>query len=181
MHWATSSMPSCSTKSRPAWRRSRLSSKAPLRKSRDVSRVPEKASRLIWSRLRLIIEPADSTGCEELEKVLIGEDVSERLDVTRAKFQVIVTRRPKYACKDRDGVIQAPASPYIIESGILTEALLAQIAVSKSAVGLPLYWQEAIYARDQVQLVRSLMAQWMGKVGFELRTAASGRLCSGTD
>ena len=44
-------------------------------------------------------------------------------------------------------MIQAPAPPRIIESGIPTEALLAQIAVSKYADGLPLYRQEAIYAR----------------------------------
>ena len=92
--------------------------------------------------------------------------------MTRAKFRVIVTRRPKYAYRNRDGVIQAPASPHIIESGIPTEALLAQIAVSKYADGLPLYRQEAIYARDQVELDCSLMAQWMGRVGFELQPLA---------
>jgi transposase len=47
-------------------------------------------------------------------------------------------------------------------------ALLAQIAVSKYTDGLPLYRQEAIYARDKVELDRKLMAQWMGKLGFEL-------------
>ena len=35
-----------------------------------------------------------------------------------------------------------------------------------------LYRQEAIYARDGVDLDRSLMAQWMGKVGFELQPLA---------
>lgn len=42
-------------------------------------------------------------------------------------------------------MIQASAPPHIIESGIPTEALLAQIAVSKYADGLPLYRQQAIY------------------------------------
>ena len=83
-----------------------------------------------------------------------------------------MTRRPKYAYRGRDGVIQAPAPPHIIESGIPTEALLAQIAVAKYADGLPLYRQEAIYARDKTELSRSLMAQWMGKVGFELQPLA---------
>lgn len=104
--------------------------------------------------------------------MLIGEDVSERLDVMPAKFRVIVTRRPKYAFKNEDGVIQAPAPAHIIEGGIPTEALLAQIAVSKYADGLPLYRQEAMYARDKVELDRKLMAQWMGKLGFELEILA---------
>ncbi|TDW16356.1 transposase IS66 family protein [Rhizobium azibense] len=76
---------------------------------------------------------------------------------------------PAEVClKNEDGVIQASASAHIIEGGIPTEALLAQIAVSKYADGLPLYRQEAIYACDKVELDRKLMAQWMGKLGFEL-------------
>lgn len=123
-------------------------------------------------RIERVIEPEIPPGCEGLERVLIGEDVSERLDVTAAKFRVIVTRRPKYAFRGRDGVIQAPAPAHLVESGVPTDALLAQIAVSKYADGLPLYRQEAIYARDRVELSRSLMAQWMGKVGFELQPLA---------
>ena len=104
---------------------------------------PRKGFAAHLERVEIVIEPQLPAGCEELEKVLIGEDVSERLDVTRAKFRVIVTRRPKYAYRNSDGVIQAAAPPHIIESGIPTEALLAQIAVSKYADGLPLYRQEA--------------------------------------
>jgi transposase len=37
------------------------------------------------------------------QKVLIGEDVSERLDVVPAKFRVIITRRPKYAFNVKEG------------------------------------------------------------------------------
>ncbi|WOH54504.1 MULTISPECIES: transposase [unclassified Bradyrhizobium] len=133
------------------------------------ARRPRKGFAAHLERVEIVIEPEIPASCEGLEKVLIGEDVSERLDVMPAKFGVIVTRRPKYAYRNRDGVIQAPAPPHIIESGIPTEALLAQIAVSKYADGLPLYQQEAIYARDQVELDRSLMAQWMGKIGFELQ------------
>lgn len=79
---------------------------------------------------------------------------------------------PEICLQGWDGVIQAAAPARIIESGIPTEALLAQIAVSKYADGLPLYRQEAIYARDQVEIDRSQMAQWMGKVGFEIEPLA---------
>lgn len=139
---------------------------------------PRKGFAAHLERVEVVIEPETPAGCEGLEKILIGEDVSERLDVTPAKFRVIVTRRPKYAFKGWDGVIQAAAPARIIESGIATEALLAQIAVSKYADGLPLYRQEAIYARDQVEIDRSQMAQWMGKVGFELEPLADYALAS---
>lgn len=119
-------------------------------------------------RIEVVIEPEDLPEHAGKRPVLIGEDVSERLDVIPARFRVIVTRRPKYAFKECDGVIQALAPAHLIESGLPTEALLAQIAVSKYADGLPLFRQEGIYARDGVDLDRRLMAQWMGRVGFEL-------------
>jgi transposase len=71
-----------------------------------------------------------------------------------------------------DRIVQAPAPDHLIVGGIPTEALLAQVAVSKYADGLPLYRQEEIYAREDVELDRSLMAQWMGRVGFELEPLA---------
>jgi transposase len=40
-----------------------------------------------------------------LPRHVIGEDVSERLDIIPAQFRVIVTRRPKYACRSCEGVI----------------------------------------------------------------------------
>lgn len=133
---------------------------------------PRKGFAAHLERIEEVIEPDVPAGCAGLEKVLIGEDRSERLDVVPPKFRVIVTRRPKYAFRGRDGVIQALAPAHIIESGLPTERLLAYIAVSKYADGLPLYRQEAIYLRDGVEINRNLMAQWMGHLGFELQICA---------
>ena len=67
-------------------------------------------------------------------RIKIGEDVSERLDMIPARFKVIVTRRPKYACRDCQGeVAQAPASEHLIEGGIPTEALIAAVVIAKYA------------------------------------------------
>ena len=133
---------------------------------------PRKGFAAHLERIEEVIEPDVPAECAGLEKVLIGEDRSERLDVVPPKFRVIVTRRPKYAFRGRDGVIQALAPAHIIESGLPTERLLAYIAVSKYADGLPLYRQEAIYLRDGVEVSRNLMAQWMGHLGFELQICA---------
>lgn len=51
-------------------------------------------------------------------------------------------------------------------------AAAVRYPVSKYADGLPLYRQEAIYLRDGVEISRSLMAQWMGHLGFELQICA---------
>ncbi|MBD9559608.1 IS66 family transposase [Ensifer sp. ENS03] len=133
---------------------------------------PRKGFAAHLERIEEVIEPEIPAGCEGLVKVLIGEDRCERLDVVRPKFRVIVTRRPKYAFRGSDGVVQALAPVHIIEGGLPTERLLAYIAVSKYADGLPLYRQESIYLRDGVEISRSLMAQWMGHLGFELQMLA---------
>ncbi len=100
---------------------------------------------------------------------VIGEDVSERLDKIPARLRVIVTRRPKYACRGcTDGVVQAPAPNRLIEGGLPTEALVADVLVSKYADHLPLYRQAQILAREGVQIDRSTLAHWVGFAAFEL-------------
>jgi transposase len=100
----------------------------------------------------------------------IGEDVSERLDVIPAQFQVLVTRRPKYACRScTEGVVQAPVPAHLIPGGLPTEATLAHVLVSKYADHLPLYRQAQIYSRQGIDLDRSTLADWVGRAAFELR------------
>lgn len=99
----------------------------------------------------------------------IGEDVAERLDVVPASFRVLVTRRPRYACRACEGeVVQAPAPPRIVEGGLPTDALVAQVLVSKYADHLPLYRQAQIYARQGVNLDRSTLADWVGRAAWYL-------------
>ena len=50
---------------------------------------PRKGFAAHLERVEIVIEPEVPAGCEGLEKVLIGEDVSERLDVMPTKFQTV--------------------------------------------------------------------------------------------
>jgi transposase len=100
----------------------------------------------------------------------IGEDVSERLDLVPAQFRVLVVRRPKYACRScEEVVVQAAAPERLIAGGLPTEALVAQVLVSKYADHLPLYRQAQIYARQGIALDRSTLADWVGRAAFLLR------------
>ena len=78
------------------------------------------------SRVEIVTEPEDSAcPCCGGAMHVIGEDRSQRLDVVPAQYQVIVTRRPKYACRIcQAAVVQAPAR--LIEGGLPTERLIAQ-------------------------------------------------------
>jgi hypothetical protein len=62
-------------------------------------------------RVDVRIEPEDmNCPCCRSPMHVIGEETSERLDVIPAQFRVIVTHRPKYACRAcEQAVIQAPA------------------------------------------------------------------------
>lgn len=100
----------------------------------------------------------------------IGEARSERLDFIPAQLKVIVTVRPKYACRGCEvGVVQAPAPARLIEGGIPTEALVAHVLVSKYADHLPLYRQAQIFARQGIDLDRSTLADWVGTAAYELK------------
>ena len=122
-------------------------------------------------RIEQVIEVADKTcPCCRGRLHLMGEDVSERLDIVPAQFRVIVTRRPKYACRAcEEVVVQAPAPARLVEGGIPTEATVAHVLVAKYADHLPLYRQAQIYARQGVSLDRSTLADWVGKAAFLLK------------
>ena len=69
-------------------------------------------------RIEQVIDVADKScpGCRGQLHVM-GEDVSERLDMVPAQFRVIVTRRPKYACRRcQEVVAQAPAPAQLIRT-----------------------------------------------------------------
>ncbi|MBB4861031.1 transposase [Novosphingobium chloroacetimidivorans] len=101
---------------------------------------------------------------------VIGEDVAERLDVVPTTFRVLVTQRPRYGCRACEStVVQAPAPARIVEGGIPTEALIAQVLVAKYADHLPLYRQAQIYARQDIKLDRSTLADWVGRAAWYLR------------
>jgi transposase len=122
-------------------------------------------------RIETIVDIEDKA-CPCCKGVLhqIGEDVSERLDVVPAQFRVLVTRRPKYACRACEGaVVQAPAPARLIEGGLPTEATVAHVLVSKYADHLPLYRQAQIYARQGIALDRSTLADWVGRAAWHLR------------
>ena len=118
-------------------------------------------------RVERVIEPDSITcpcGCGDM--VRIGEDRTKRLDYIPARYQVIATVRPKYACpKGRTGVVQAKAPAHLLEGSWPTEALLAQIAVSKHSEHMPLNRQAVVMARHGVPIDRSVLADWMGRTG----------------
>src|SRR5689334_1477533 len=122
-------------------------------------------------RVEIVVDPQDTAcPCCGGAMHVIGEDCSQRLDVIPAQYQVIVTRRPKYACRRcQEGVVQAPAPARLIEGGLPTEQLVAHVVVAKYADHCPLYRQAQILARQGITIDRATLAFWVGYLAAEIK------------
>lgn len=82
--------------------------------------------------------PTDGTALER-----IGEESCEQVEFIPAQLRVLRHVRPKYACPQcRTGVHTKPMPPQPIPKSLASPALLAHVAISKYADGLPLYRQD---------------------------------------
>ena len=95
--------------------------------------------------------------------------MAEKLDYAPGVFTVERHVRGKWVCAHCETLIQAPVAPHIIDKGIPTTALLAQVLVAKYLDHLPLYRQESIFGRAGLAIPRSTLAAWVGQCGVQLQ------------
>ncbi|MCB8878542.1 IS66 family transposase [Acidisoma silvae] len=99
----------------------------------------------------------------------IGETSADRLDIVPVQYFIRRTIRPKYACRACDGqIIQAPAPAHVVEGGLPSEALVAQILVAKHADHVPIYTQVQAMARQGIRINRNVVTGWAGRGAGEL-------------
>lgn len=106
-------------------------------------------------------------GCE---KQVIGEEVSEKLEMIPAKLIVNRYRRLKYACRScEEGIVVAPVKKSIIPGSMVEASLLAHIITAKYGDHIPLYRQEAVLGRIGIALTRGTLSHWVLKTGEALK------------
>lgn len=112
-------------------------------------RFPKNAKRRIEDLELPTAERACS--CCGKERESIGVETSEKFNVIPATFEVIETRRHKYACRNckEAGVESAPLPSALFERSRITEETRAYLIVSKYLDHLPLYRQSKILARAE--------------------------------
>jgi transposase len=124
----------------------------------------------------IIIEPTeDVTGC-----TIIGEEVTEVLDLIPAEFFVKRYIRYKYARANGEGIITTSLPDRVIDraanrKGIPSEAVIAQMVVDRAAdckyvFGLPLHRQIDKYRRLGVNVPASTASDWIMR-GWQHRAA----------
>src|SRR6218665_3588255 len=139
---------------------------AKLEEKRSPKRAPLPAN---LPRREIRHEP-DSTTCAcGCQMKRVGEDVAEKLVYVPGVLTVERHIRGKWACAKCETLTQVPVDTHIIDKGIPTTGLLAQVLVAKYADHLPLYRQEAIFGRAGLAIPRSTLAQWVGSCGVQLR------------
>jgi transposase len=94
----------------------------------------------------------------------IGEEITEQLKFIPAKLSVIQHVRYKYACKPcQETVRVAPMPKLLLPKSIATPELVAHIITAKYVDHIPLYRQEAIWQRLDIDLPRSSLCGWILK------------------
>ncbi len=142
-----------------------------LQQLQDQPVAPSPAARQQAKRQRLpedlprldIHHEPDHTRCScgcQLHR--IGQDISEKLDYQPGNFTVERHIRGKWACRECEKITLAPLPAHIIDKGIPTPGLLAQVLVAKYADHLPLYRQEQIFARAGIKQPHSAHATLQG-------------------
>ena len=136
----------------------------------EEKKVPKRAPLPANLPRREIRHEPESTMCKcGCQMKRVGEDVAEKLDYVPGVFSVERHIRGKWACAKCETLTQVPVDPHVIDKGIPTTGLLAQVLVAKYADHLPLYRQEAIFSRAGLAIPRSTLAQWVGSCGVQLQ------------
>ncbi len=95
----------------------------------------------------------------------IGEEVTELLDITPARFFKRRIIRPKFRRKENRHLppVVAPVAPTPLLGGLPAPGLLAHLLVGKYIDHLPLYRQQSIFHRHGIGLPRDLIIHWIQK------------------
>lgn len=129
---------------------------APKKRAKGTGRMslPEELR-----REDVVIEPVECTeGC-----VRIGEEVTEVLEVIPSSFYVKRYIRPKYARANSEGIIIGILPDRVIEKGIPSESVIAQMTVDKYVYGMPLHRQIDKYSKMGVRIPASSASDWIMK------------------
>ena len=105
------------------------------------------------------------------ERVEIGRDVVEKLDLAPIRFQVLRVERIRRACprcKD-SGVVVGPPAGDQFERVLASTGLLAWVVAAKYDAHLPLYRLQKLCRQMGCAITDTTLGGWVARAAFELR------------
>ena len=99
-------------------------------------------------------------GSDRLSK--LGEDITETLEVVPRQWKVIQTVREKFSCRNCETITQPPAPFHVTPRGLFGPSFLAMVLFEKFGAHQPLNRQRDRYAREDVDLSLSTLADQVG-------------------
>ena len=93
---------------------------------------------------------------------VVGEDVSEMLDLIAAQLKVVQIARPKKSCRRCERMVQVPAPSRPIPGSMVGAGLLAHILVSKFDDHLPFCDRAGLVNGDDGPTSRSILLSVVG-------------------
>lgn len=114
-------------------------------------------------RERIVLDPGEDCPQCGGPLRLVGEDVTEILDLIAAKLKVVEIARQKKSCRRCERITQPDAPSRPIPRAMVGPALLAWILVSKFDDHLPLYRLREILARMGADVPSSTLIDWCGQ------------------
>jgi len=130
--------------------------KTPKKRAKGTGRMklPENLRREV-----IIVEPdQDVSGCK-----FVKEEITEVLELIPAELYVKQYKRKIYALANGEGIITGQLPDRVVEKGIPSEKLVAQMTIDKYVYGLPLHRQIDKYRRMGVNIPASTASDWLLK------------------
>ena len=130
----------------------------------DDGRKPRRRPRVsdATPRERRELDPGDSCPDCGGDLRVVGEDVSELIDMIAAQLKVIEIARIKKSCRRCEKMVQEPAPSRPIPRSLAGPNLLAYVLTSKFDDHMPLYRQNEIFARMGADIPDTTLVDWCG-------------------
>ena len=113
-------------------------------------------------RERRELDPGDNCPDCGGDLRVLGEDVSELIDMIAAQLKVIEIARIKKSCRRCEKIVQEPAPSRPIPRSMAGPGLLAYILTSKFDDHVPLYRQHEIFERMGADIPDTTLVDWCG-------------------
>jgi len=113
-------------------------------------------------RERRELDPGDNCPDCGGDLRILGEDVSELIDMIAAQLKIIEIARIKKSCRRCEKIVQEPAPSRPIPRSMAGPGLLAYILTSKFDDHVPLYRQHEIFERMGADIPDTTLVDWCG-------------------